>query len=701
MGQLQLDVTPDEIPVFLAETEEMLQLLDEQLVRLEREGSTPELLQEVFRAAHTIKGASGSIGHLRMARLTHAMETLLDLLRRGELGVHAAIIDRLLEALDLLRVLAAEVESMQESDVDVDNLIKELEMLAGSPPPAAQAAAAGAAVAAKPAPSGATHRVTIELQPTDWSAVRALQAVMALEQIGEIISSDPGRSDIERGQASGTLTITLRSSASVEAVNEALADVVEITVGGVEVFEDAEDAAAEEATAAATVAEEQQPALRLVESPAAPKEQRPAEAAAEPRATAQAGRKAVQKTANATVRVDIALLDELFNLVGELVIDRTRLTELTRSLSQQIGKNRALNDLGEATLHLTRVTEGLQSVVMKTRMLPIGTVFNKFPRMCRDLANRLGKNVELVIEGEDTELDRSVIEEVGDPLVHLFRNAIDHGVEGPADRTAAGKPEMATIRLAAEHVENCIVITVEDNGRGIDPAKVKAKAVERGILTAEAATHLSDHEATDLIFAPGFSTAAAVSDVSGRGVGMDIVRTNIEKLGGSVEVRSTPGKGSSFFLRLPLTLAIVQTLLVRVRETLYALPLTSVTETLKVDTRRIQRVQGQDAILLRGRVLPIVRLEVALGGEPTDRAEDSHVLVVAVKVGNRQVGLAVDTLLGEQEIVIKSLGPVVGDVAGISSAAILGDGTVALIVDIPVLVQRLGSDRTELALKAS
>jgi two-component system chemotaxis sensor kinase CheA len=332
---------------------------------------------------------------------------------------------------------------------------------------------------------------------------------------------------------------------------------------------------------------------------------------------------------------------------------------------------------------------------MKSRMLPIGTVFSRFPRVTRDLSTRQQKKVELSIEGQDTELDRSVIEEIGDPLVHLLRNAIDHGVELPEDRIAAGKPEIATVRLAAEHVENSIVITVEDDGRGIDPVRVKAKAVEREIITPEAAQRMSDAEAVELIFAAGFSTASSVTDISGRGVGMDIVRTNVERLGGSVEVQSRLGEGSRFYLRLPLTLAIVQALLVRVGGGIYALPLASVTETLRVPVTDIQRLQQQEAILLRGRVLPIVRLTHLFQCDSELPANPRDILVVAVKVGERQIGLAVDRLLGEQEVVIKALGDLIGDVPGLSSAAILGDGSVALIVDVPALVQRLATDRSD------
>jgi two-component system chemotaxis sensor kinase CheA len=670
---LQFDATPEELQVFLAETDELLQGLDEQLVRLEREGASPALLQEVFRAAHTIKGGAAAIGHARMATLTHAMETLLDRLRRGELGVSAALVDRLFEALDALRVLADEIRSGEASTLDVSGLAHTLEHWAGD---------AGAAPARGPEdgeneaprvrpidlpmPQGATHHVLIELEESPWAAVRALQALLALDGVAEVLVSHPSRAEIERQQVGRRVEAWLACPRPAEA-EAALRAVPEVRVLA---FQDAETvlAAAEEARAA----QERQRAPDTEE-----------------RAASRAGRSSAT-----TVRIDVERLDHLLNLVGELVIDRTRLAELGRALREHVGDHRLVTELAETTLHLGRVTDELQAEVMKSRMLPVGTVFSRFPRVVRDLASRQGKQVDLVITGQETELDRSVIEEIGDPLVHLLRNAVDHGVESPDERRAAGKSPTATVRLVAEHVENSIVITVEDDGRGIDPQRVRARAVERGMLSAEAAARLSDSEAVDLIFVPGFSTAAEVTDVSGRGVGMDIVRANVERLGGSVEVHTRPGQGTRFLLRLPLTLAIVQTLLVRVGGGVYALPLSSVTETLRVPVRDIQRAQRQEAILLRGMVLPLVRLATVFGCEPEPSARE-HVFVVAVRVAERQVGLVVDALLGEQEVVIKALGELIGDVPGISSAAILGDGTVALIVDVPNLLQSLVLDRAD------
>ncbi len=673
--ELHLDATPEELHVFLAETTELLDGLDAQLVRLEQDGASEALLQEIFRAAHTIKGSGAAIGHVRMARLTHAWETLLDKLRHGELTISSALVDRFFEALDVLKVLAGEVETGEQTDTEVESLAAALEAFAaGEAAGAAAAPPAHAPTAIRPtmlpAPDGATHHVLLGFDPGDWTAVRALQALLALDSAADVLVSHPSRGEVEQGAVKERLELWLRSEKSGAELRELLANVDETRVLSLQL--------AEEVSAAAAEAEWPAPAPRSSE----------AKGAESPRPGGVRG-------GSTTVRIDVERLDNLLNLVGELVIDRTRLLELGRALGEQIGEQRLLADLSETTLHLGRITDELQAEVMKSRMLPIGTVFSRFPRVVRDLAARQGKRVELVVEGQETELDRSVIEEIGDPLVHLLRNAVDHGVEAPADRLARGKPETARVRLAAEHVENSIVILVEDDGAGVDAERVRQKAAERGMLTAEAAARLSESEAIDLIFAPGFSTAKEISDISGRGVGMDIVRTNVERLGGSVEVQSALGQGTRFVLRLPLTLAIVQALLVRVAGDIHALPLSSVTETLRVPLRDIQRMHRQEAILLRGRVLPLVRLNAVFGAAPPPAPHGKDALVVAVRVGDRQVGLMVDALLGEQEVVIKALGPVIGQVPGISSAAILGDGTVALIVDVPGLVQQVAAGRQE------
>lgn len=391
-----------------------------------------------------------------------------------------------------------------------------------------------------------------------------------------------------------------------------------------------------------------------------------------------------------TVRVDVARLDTLLNLVGELVIDRTRIAQLGREFEARFHHDELIDSLLETAGHIGRITDELQEHIMKARMLPIEQVFNRFPRMVRDLAQKFGKEVRLIMEGQETELDRSVIEIISDPLIHMLRNSVDHGIEPPDEREAKGKPRQGTIRLSARHEENYILIEIEDDGKGIDPSKLRQVAVQKGVLSQEAAERLSDREAINLIFTPGFSTAQQITEVSGRGVGMDIVRSNIQRVGGIVEVDSVPGKGTRFSIRLPLTLAIIRALLVSIAEQVYALPLSSVLETLKVHPEQIQFVAGQPAIVLRGRTLPLISLKAHFYGSiwKEDLTQSSQpMFIVVVGLGEKQLGLVVSRLIGEQEIVIKSLSRHLGDISGFSGATILGDGKVALIVEIAELFQ--------------
>ena len=380
----------------------------------------------------------------------------------------------------------------------------------------------------------------------------------------------------------------------------------------------------------------------------------------------------------ATIRVDIDRLDKLINLVGELVINKTRLS--------QIGKTSGNSSLSETVEQMDRVFIDLQNLVMRVRMVPIEQVFNRFPRMVRDLAKDLGKEIELIIEGQETELDRTVVDEIGDPLVHLLRNSVDHGVESPADRACVGKPKTAVVKLTAKHEGNNVVIEVSDDGKGIDPQRVKSKAIEKGILTPSEAEIMDDLTAVNLIFKAGFSTAEQVSDVSGRGVGLDAVRSKIEALSGECGIVTKAGLGSTFRIQLPLTLAIIQALLVKVSSECYAIPLSFIEETTSIFPKDIKEIQGQDSMLLRGHILPLIRLDTAVGLIPRKWSQEEELLVVVVRKSGRTLGLLVDELVGQQEVVIKSLGELVGGIPGIGGATILGDGTVSLILDIPTLV---------------
>ena len=638
---LEFDLSPDDQALFLAEVDELLQRVEESLVDLERSPDDQPLLDEIFRAAHTIKGSSATIGHARMASLTHAMETRLDDVRKRTASVTPELIEALLRALDVLKLLRDEVETRVAADVDVD----------------AAAIAVERRVALRslpPATDEETLRLTVTLEDGPWAAVRALQALLALGEHGRVLSSEPSQAEIEREDATigRQLTVLVSSEKPVAVLLDALAAVPEL------------GAVTAEAVARA----------ETVPAPSTPV--------------------AVPRASSPTIRVDVARLDALLNLVGELVIDRTRLVQLGTSLIDQFGDHRILSDLQQTALHIGRITDELQEQVMKSRMLPVESVFNRLPRVVRDIAAKQGKQIEFIIEGKDTEVDRSVIEEIGDPLMHLIRNAADHGIEKPAERLASGKPGAGYLRLTASHTDSFIVIALDDDGRGIAVDRVKRKAVERGVVSQEQSERMSDEEAMQLIFSPGLSTAEKLSDVSGRGVGLDVVRANVEKINGLVEVESRQGAGTTFTIRLPLTLAIVQALLVRVAGGIFALPIHAVTETLRIEPEQIQRVNQREAVLLRDSVLPLVSLGHVFGVTDGGPRPNESRLVVAVHAANRQVGLIVDGLVGEQEIVIKPLSHLVGDFAGLSGAAILGDGSVALIVDVPALIVQAIRDNT-------
>jgi two-component system, chemotaxis family, sensor kinase CheA len=643
---LEFDLSPDDQGLFLAEVDELLDKLEEALVDMERAPDDQALLNEIFRAAHTIKGSSATIGHARMAALTHAIETRLDSVRKRDASVTPELIEAMLAAVDVLKLLRDEVETRVAADVDVD----------------AAAAAVERRAALRQLPALGefpTYRLTVTLEEGPWTAVRALQVLLALGDDARVLSSEPSQAEIESEDFTiGTrLAVLVSADKPIEPLLEVVKAVPE--VAGVE--------------------------AELVETrPELPSAPTASSAAQAPR------------TSSTTIRIDVARLDALLNLVGELVIDRTRLVQLGAALLDQFGDDRVLSDLQQTSLHIGRITDELQDQVMKSRMLPIESVFNRLPRVVRDVAARLAKQVEFSIEGKETELDRSVIEEISDPLLHLIRNAVDHGIETPAEREASGKPGTARLRLSAAHADSFIIISLEDDGKGIDVEAVKRKAVERGVVSSDQAERLSDAEAVQLIFAPGLSTAEKLSDLSGRGVGLDVVRSNVEKINGSVEVHTRKGAGTTFTIRLPLTLAIVQALLVRVASGTFALPIHSVTETLRIEAEQVHRVNQREATLLRDAVLPLVSLRHIFGVGGTGSADGSR-LVVAVHMGGRQVGLVVDGLVGEQEIVIKPLGQLVGDVAGVSGAAILGDGSVALILDVAALVGQAIRDNTTIA----
>ncbi len=694
--ELNFDLAEDEFPIFMAETDEQLQVLDDGLIRLEREGEDMELLQALFRAAHTLKGTSGMIGHKRMVNLTHSMETALDGLRKHTLPVSTALIDLCLEATDALRSLREEVITRTECGVAVDELTDRFSalVLVGKPaepatpvPPVKEQPPSSSPVPVTPPPptavsarGGYTVRVEIS-QNSIASAARAFQVMMELQGLGTIKKMSPSQEEIETSQPVHVMLAELdtqKTEAEILKAFDSLSELDKVEVlpaGSIEIKSSTVSAPKE-----ASVPVASPPPQTAIQSKPAAADAPPA-SAPKPSATPVS----VEKT----VRTSVERLDNLMNLVGELITDRNRLYQIRSTLEASIRNSDQLDVLSDTITHVGRITDQLQMEVMGIRMLPVSNTFSKFPRMVRDLSAKLNKKIDLTIEGENTELDRSVIEEINDPLIHLIRNSVDHGIETAEERLNANKPERATIKLTARHEQGRIILTVEDDGRGIDPDKIRASAVGKGILSESEAASLSDDEAINLIFSSGFSTAKVVNDVSGRGVGLDIVRNNIQRLNGTVMVETEKGKGTRFMVTLPLTLAIVPTLLVRVAHNTLAIPLVTVVETLRISIKEIQTVNSKPVIRLRDKVLPLLDMTETFGFV-SSKKDLGYRYVVVVGMGKQMMGLAVDRLLGQEEVVVKSLGSIIGEVNGIASAAILGDGSVILIVDVQDLFQMTG-----------
>jgi two-component system chemotaxis sensor kinase CheA len=697
MMRLEFDLQPGDDRLFTDESVEQIERIEEGLLTLERGELDANLLNDVFRAAHTLKGSAATIGHDRMTGLTHAMEDIFGALRSGRLTGLRPFADVLLSTVDVLRALVEEVTAGEVMTSGAETLTAQLRATydaatadatgtsaavgAGAVPvpeatPARRLGAGDAAVARllSEAPAGEDQRSVIRctVDPdSQWGAVRLMQLVVEADATGRLLACVPSREEIEGGLESGSVALLLRDGPEAqESLRAALLQVDDVT---------AVDVTPLEATAARRGSDESAERRQIDLGPEA------RGLAPDDRALTGDRLKAAQQT----IRIDVTRLDELMNLVGELIVQKTRLQRHARELMIRLGDDPLARDAEEGSQQFSRIAGQLQDQVTGLRMLPIESVFNRFPRVVRDIAAKLGKNVVLEIEGKETELDRSVLEEVGDPLGHLVRNALDHGLETPEERLAAGKPPEGRVRLAARHAEGQIVITVEDDGRGMDPARLRESAVAKGLLSPEAAAVLSDADALRLTFAPGFSTAARVTDVSGRGVGMDVVRTNIERMGGRVDVHSTLGKGSRVELSLPLTLAIIGALMVRSGARVCALPLVGVVETLRVDKSAISTVHGHHVITLRGRVVPVEVLDNALGDprRALEAGPRGGINLVVVRSRSTEVALAVDEFVGQQEIVLKSMGQFAGRLNGIAGATIMADGQVALVADIAALLQ--------------
>jgi two-component system chemotaxis sensor kinase CheA len=748
--------------MYIDGSKENLDLMDKHLLALEQDPSNLEAVGEIFRAAHTLKGMSATMGFEKVAHLTHVMENILDKLRNHQLEVTPPIIDLVFETFDVLRVLINDSIESTDSGVDLDGIVAKLNAAANgqaAPAPAAQPAPAAAPVpaatpapaASQPASGGAAdpaktaeladitineyeNQVLLEAANNNnnillikvtlvsdclLKAPRAFMVTRGLEELGfETLKSVPDTKDIEEEKFDLSFKMVVigpKSDADAKDAIEGISEIESVLIIKLSPNDFKIQSSMVQAAPAAPPPPPPPPppvsapvAAPAPAQPVAVAPARPPVAAPPPQAVAPAApppppppnkpappakppakpgaKGAADKHATQTVRVDMRRLDELMNLAGELVINRTRLEE--------IGTKHKLKDLNEALTRVSQISNSLQTVVMQVRMVPVEQLFERFPRMVRDLSKKLNKKINLVVEGKETEMDRTVIDEIGDPMVHLIRNSIDHGIELPEDRIAKGKPEVGTITLVARHEGNNVLIEVKDDGKGVDPTIVGRKAVEKGMFTQEQINKMAPEDIQKIIYLPGFSTAATVSDISGRGVGMDAVKAKLEDLNGVLELESKVNEGSKVTIKLPLTLAILPALMVRIGKEVFAIPLGSVQETMDITRSDINIVQHQEVTLLRGDVLPIIRLRNMLDVPTTEEerkaldAKEDEISIVVCSSGEKRAGFMVDELQGQQEIVIKSLGNLLSGIPGIMGATMRGDGDVALILDIPAFFQK-------------
>lgn len=699
------------LDIFIDESNEHIQALSDNIMILEKEPENKDVINEIFRAAHSLKGMAGTMGFKKMQHLTHDMEDVFSEIRNDTVKVNSNLIDILFDCLDAIEAYVETIkQTSNEGDEDNAALIKRLNDYlaeAKGEKPAEEAAPAPAADEAKDAASDAKDAFKqIRLEENDIAtlkqaqdsglnlygftvhvrsdcllkAARAFLVFKAVEEFGQILIYSPSSQDVEDEKFDLAFSFIMGASGELDPIKKAAENVSEIE--SVDCDKVTPDMFKIDTAASAA------PAPAPAESAAPAQEAKPAAPAAKPAAPAKKDsnkKQTINKPVTArTVRVDIEKLDALMNQVSELIIAKNSLVALSAQASEAAqasgDSNSNRQNFQEQIEYLERITTTLHESVMKVRMVPIENTVNKFPRMIRDLSRRLKKPMELVMTGEDTELDRTVVDQIGDPLQHLLRNSADHGIEDPETRKAAGKPETGNIFLNAYQEGNNVIIQVGDDGAGIDTEAVKQKAIERGLVSEEDAENLTKKEIIDFLFMPSFSMSKVVTDISGRGVGLDVVKSNIEALGGDVEVKTELGQGSTFTIRLPLTLAIIQALMVEVRDEKYAIALASIMNIENIPVSDIKYVQAKEVIYLRGLVIPLIHLDELLDCPPTDKKPD-NLIVVIVKKGDNYAGLVVDSLIGQQEIVIKSMGKVMDTNKMISGATILGDGDVALILD--------------------
>ncbi len=699
--------------VFFEESFEGLDVMESGLLGMDPGAADSEEINAIFRAAHSIKGGSGTFGFSDVSNFTHVMETLLDEMRDGRREVTADAVNVLLQSVDVLREMliaardggSADEERVKEQSAELERVLADKD---GSGAVAADVAASEPVEAAQP---------EVEVEPIGWKIVfrphqhlmrtgnDPLRIIRELGELGELtstcdVSDLPSLEELEPEDSYLSWDLRLIGAiekTQIDEIFEWVEDDCDFAV--IPILPEGFDAT-QAAAAPAQQAQPDQPAAPAVQAAPPPVERRQAErrASGSDRRQGNDRRQASGSAASSSIRVDIHKIDALINMVGELVITQSMLGMLGNDFDMS-----RVERLREGLTQLERHTRELQESVMGIRMVPISFSFSRFPRLVHDLSTKLGKKIELKMSGENTEVDKTVIEKIGDPLVHLVRNSLDHGIETPEERVAAGKPETGTVYLGASHRGGNIVIEIRDDGRGLPRDKILNKAIERGLVKAE--DNLSDKDVYDLIFQPGFSTAEQVSDVSGRGVGMDVVRRNINELGGAIEIESTPGEGSAIIVRLPLTLAILDGQTIRIGKEIYIVPLVSIIESIQIDESMLSTVAGKgETFKLRDEYLPIVRMHEAFGIQEHDAHKLTDGILVVVEGEGRKCGLFVDDLLGQQQVVIKSLEANYRKVDGISGATILGDGSVALIIDIPGLMRLAknggGRGRPHLALTA-
>lgn len=696
--------TSQYLELFIDETKEHLQSLNEHILELEKDPENDDTINEIFRAAHTLKGMAGTMGFTRMQRLTHDMENVFQEIRTGNMKANAKLVDILFRGLDALESYLDVIQNTStEGTEDNEDIINDLnEVIAEETGSGGKKEEAPAQTSSKgteeesegerypkkfedivvseydivamdnaKAEGQNVYGITAYLQETCiLKAARAFLVFKSIEEKGELIKSVPTTEKIEDEEFDFDFSWILATKETKGTIEKLIKNVSEIAEVRIDDFKYSPVSATAMPAAAPIQASPQKNKTEDSNRPAK-------KTAPQPAATKG-------KVASRSVRVDIDKLDVLMNLVSELIIAKNALVSVTSGENGEVGGNQKFHENIE---YLERVTTNLHESVMKVRMVPIESVVNRFPRMIRDLNRKLNKKMELYMTGEDTELDRTVIDELGDPLMHLLRNSADHGLESNAERVRLGKPEVGSIFLDAYQDGNNVTIEVRDDGGGIDTDKVRQKAIEKGTITEQQAESMTDKEFIDLLFRPSFSTAEKISDISGRGVGLDVVKTKIESLGGSIEAKTVKGAGSTFTIQLPLTLAIIQALMVEVGVEKYAIPLGNIDTIEDVMPDEIKLVQSKEVINLRGSVIPIIRMNTVLEMENYVRnSEDESEVVVVVKKGEQRLGLVVDNLLGQQETVIKSLGHHITNAKLFSGATILGDGEVALILDTNTLI---------------